>query len=123
MNKLRAMIGVLAVVSLFIGQCGCPYIGSNPAGALNSEGIYYLLHYWFWYGSDAKYEFSQNGEMEITPTDTKETKKGFWTTEGETVTFVLDGEVTVYTLEEISDSKIRLYNDETSFHLEKGEKK
>lgn len=107
MNKLKIIIAVLAIGSLFFGQCMCPYKGDNPVGSLNSELAWWLINY-VYSGDFAEYSFDDDGQLEITNKETKVIQKGFWSLDGEVLTLLVNKKTTDYTVEKISDLKLKL---------------
>jgi len=121
MNKLKIIIGFLAIVSLFL-QCHCGTVGSNPVGFFGSR------EYWNnhsskvdlldeWTTIDSKWHFKDGGELTISSQSA--ITNAYWIDGEKTLEVIIKGESTVYNVDVISATKLKLSTTDKEIVLEK----
>lgn len=111
MNKLRITIGILALASLFFGQCACPYAGDEPVGSLGSSDS---RPYWneirlidTWQTEGAQWTFGDGGVLKIVNSQGDITD-AFWVAKEKELEIIINQESALYRVDKLSDKKIKL---------------
>jgi len=121
MNKLKIIIGVIAILSLFL-QCGCPHTGNNPVGVFGKQ------EYWNnhsskvdlldeWTTIDSKWHFKDGGELTIN--SQSQITNAYWIDGKSTLEIIIEGESTVYNVEVISEKELKLSTNDQVVVLKK----
>ncbi|KAA3609724.1 MAG: hypothetical protein D8M58_09245 [Calditrichaeota bacterium] len=104
MSRNKLFFGVLLVVSLFMIQCATPWRTDN----VNNTNTYSKSIIGDWKTIDATWSFKDNGELSINHNSgAKET--GSWVVQEEQIEIVINEErMTLYTIELLTDTKLKL---------------
>ena len=121
MNKLKIIIGLVATISLFL-QCQCGYRSNNPLSAFGSREawIYNSSEVKLvdnWTTVDATWNFKDGGELTIT--SQAGVTNAYWIDGEKTLEIIINGESTLYNVELLSATKIKLYTGTEELILEK----
>ena len=117
MRKIK-ITAILVGALLMFGQCGCPYGGDQPLTLFNM--LHYLLNQSY-SSTGAIYSFDDDNELSVISKETKELSKGQWIAEDATITFIINEEVKVYSVEKLSETELMFYNDYETLILKKME--
>ena len=124
MNKLKIIIGVLAILSLLFGQCMCPHRDNTPVGALGGHKEYNNYYYYSnvelldeWTTIDSKWHFKDGGELTIK--SQSQVTNAYWIDGKNTLEIIVKGESTIYSVEVLSETKLKLTSNEKEIILEK----
>lgn len=111
MNKLKITIAILALASLFFGQCACPYVGDEPTGSLGTQES---RPYWndirlvdTWQAEDAQWTFGDGGILKITDS-AGDVTDALWVAKEKELEIIINKESTLYKVYKLSDKKIKL---------------
>lgn len=121
MNKLKIIIGLVATISLFL-QCQCGYRSNNPLSAFGSREAWVYENSEVnlvddWTTVNATWSFKDGGELTIT--SKSGITKAYWIDSKNTLEIIVEGESTVYNVELMSATKIKLYTGNKEIILEK----
>lgn len=123
MNKIKIIIGIIAILSTLFGQCMCPYDDNYPVGAFGGAGSYYYYYSTEielidkWDTIDATWQFKDGGELMIESRD--KISKAYFIAGEETLEIIRNGESTVYSVEALSEKSLRLFTETEEIILEK----